>query len=999
MKKLVYFGWVFFLFACSSPTSKTLVFVPQKATGKVAEKGEVESYSLENFNEIDTIQSARSIQEEKLSNYASLVLISTPKEALHFHQQTEIERFIQAGGKVLELGKWDADSIRNFASNQAIINYKNVTIPRAPDDNRFSKQVLHQRFDEPMELAVMSTGNVLIVERKGAVKMYDAISRKVKKVGQIPANDFEEDGLLGIALDPAFDQNHWIYLFYSPIGEDPVQFVSRFEFKDSVILASEKVLLKIPTQRLECCHSAGSLEFGPKGNLWISVGDNTNPFESNGYDPIDERPGRFPFDAQRSSGNTHDLRGKILRIKPEPDGTYSIPDGNLFPKDGSKGRPEIYIMGCRNPFRFAIDPRTYYLYWGEIGPDANKDDENRGPRGHDEFNQAKEPGFYGWPYFVGNNKAYRDVKYLRGTGEGVNDIEKLITDEFFDPEHPINDSPNNTGERELPPAQPAFIYYPYNRSAEFPMLGAGSRNAMAGQIYYSDEYLSPTAFPPFFDGKPFFYDWMRNWVFLVKMDENGDLIRLERFAPQIKYNNLMDMEFGKDGSLYTLEYGTGWFLENPDSRLSRVSYNPGNRPPRVSISANKITGSVPMTVQFTSEVKEDDGDQVKYKWWFDSEAPQSNEANPSFTFEKPGRFMVLLKVEDEHGAISNAMLEIQAGNEAPQINFQFAENQNISSNKSFWWQGMPIRYALSVSDKEDGELGAGIDPEAVTLTIDYLAEGVDLTEVIQGHQSGATAQTGERLIKVNNCQSCHQEKEKLVGPGFLQVAEKYRNQADAVDYLTNKILNGGSGVWGGQAMAAQAQLSDSEAERIAKYILELGQEKASDSQPLEGTIQTAAFQGGTFVLEASYTDDGGPKTDPITKYEQLILMPDGYIEAENYDETLGIIPKQFARDATPYLDNLRPGNHVLYHAIDLSSVRSVQYQWRDVWNGTIEMRLDSLDGPLLCSHTYVQDVTKADLRQAISPQKGFHDIYLVFKHDRGDAGQVGTLDGIRFNCR
>ena len=118
---------------------------------------------------------------------------------------------------------------------------------------------------------------------------------------------------------------------------------------------------------------------------------------------MDEREGRSPWDAQGSSANTDNLRGKILRIKPEPDGAYSIPDGNLFPKDGSAGRPEIYVMGNRNPFRLSIDARTGYLYWGEVGPDAGEDGPARGPKGHDEVNQARQAGNFGWPLFVGDN--------------------------------------------------------------------------------------------------------------------------------------------------------------------------------------------------------------------------------------------------------------------------------------------------------------------------------------------------------------------------------------------------------------------------------------------------------------------------------------------------------------------------------------------------------------------------------------------------------------------
>ena len=130
---------------------------------------------------------------------------------------------------------------------------------------------------------------------------------------------------------------------------------------DKLLLDSEKILLVIPTDR-HCCHSGGALEFGPNGNLFIAVGDNTNPFESSGFAPTDEREGRKAWDAQRSAANTNDLRGKILRIMPKADGTYAIPEGNLFPEGTPKTRPEIYVMGNRNPFRHSIDSETGYLY-------------------------------------------------------------------------------------------------------------------------------------------------------------------------------------------------------------------------------------------------------------------------------------------------------------------------------------------------------------------------------------------------------------------------------------------------------------------------------------------------------------------------------------------------------------------------------------------------------------------------------------------------------------
>ena len=88
----------------------------------------------------------------------------------------------------------------------------------------------------------------------------------------------------------------------------------------------------------------------------------SNPFESSGYAPLDERPGRAHFDAQGTSANTNDLRGKLLRIKPQPDGTYSIPAGNLFAPGEMGTRPEIYAMGFRNAFRFTRRHRRHGLH-------------------------------------------------------------------------------------------------------------------------------------------------------------------------------------------------------------------------------------------------------------------------------------------------------------------------------------------------------------------------------------------------------------------------------------------------------------------------------------------------------------------------------------------------------------------------------------------------------------------------------------------------------------
>ena len=296
---------------------------------------------------------------------------------------------------------------------------------------------------------------------------------------------------------------------------------------------------------------------------YISTGDDTNPFDSDGYAPIDERTGRQAWDAQRTSANTQDLRGKILRITPQLDGSYTIPDGNLF-SDTEEGRPEIYIMGCRNPFRISLDSQTGYLYWGDVGPDAGLTTSQRGPMGHDEINQAKEAGFFGWPYFVADNKAYTDYQFDTQTSGAS-----------FNAQNPSNASVNNTGASSLPAAQGALIWYPYGLSTEFPLLGDGGRNAMAGPLFRVEDYPESDArFPAYFDGKLFIYDWMRGWIMSVSLDSVGNYLSMEPFLPSMTFTRPIDMEMGPAGDMFLLEYGTNWFTQNADARLVHIHYQP-----------------------------------------------------------------------------------------------------------------------------------------------------------------------------------------------------------------------------------------------------------------------------------------------------------------------------------------------------------------------------------------------------------------------------------------
>ncbi|WP_204044053.1 ThuA domain-containing protein, partial [Acrocarpospora phusangensis] len=360
----------------------------------------------------------------------------------------------------------------------------------ASQSGSFEKVTLDDNTSNPMMLDVAKDGRVFYADRLGDLKIIKPTGATVTaaRFNVFTAN---ESGLMGLALDTDFDTNGWLYVFYSPSGANADR-LSRFTVVgDTLDMASEKVVLNVPTQRAECCHHGGGLVLDHKtGDLWLATGDNTNPFASDGYTPIDEQAGRASWDAQRTAGSTNDLSGKILRITPQDDATYTIPAGNLFAPGTEKTRPEIYAMGFRNPFRMGLDAKTGLLMVADYGPDAGATNPSRGPLGTVEWNLVSKPGNYGWPYCVGNNTPYIDY-----------DFATKVSGSAFNCAAPVNNSPNNTGLTNIPAAIPATIHYTGGTNPNsFPELNGGA--PMAGPVYRFDAALeSAVKWPAYWDGK------------------------------------------------------------------------------------------------------------------------------------------------------------------------------------------------------------------------------------------------------------------------------------------------------------------------------------------------------------------------------------------------------------------------------------------------------------------------------------------------------------------
>ncbi|MFG6201294.1 ThuA domain-containing protein [Nonomuraea sp. JJY05] len=554
----------------------------------------------------------------------------------------------------------------------------------------FEKVTLDGNTSNPMMVDVAKDGRVFYIDRLGEVKIIKPAGGTVTaaKLSVFTAN---ESGLLGMALDPGFDSNHWVYLYYSPTGTN-VDRLSRFTVTgDTVDLTSEKKILDVPVQRAECCHHGGGMVMDPKtGNLWLGTGDNTNPFASDGYTPIDEQSGRSSWDAQRTAGNTNSLSGKLLRIHPEADGTYTIPSGNLFVPGTAKTKPEIYGMGLRNPFRIGLDPKTGNIMLGEYGPDASSASATRGPQNTVEWNLVSKPGNFGWPYCVGNNTPYVDYNFATKQSGSP-----------FNCAAPVNDSPNNDGLTSLPPVIPATIWYHYAADPQnFPELSGGA--PMGGPVYRSDPNLqSDVKWPAYWDGKAVFGEWNNDKVWSLQLDETGSkLVEMNPILGSLSFKKPMDMKFGPDGALYMIEWGSGFGGDNADSGIYRIEYTKGTRPPIARATADKTDGPLPLAVKFSSEGSRDpEGKTLTYAWDLDGDGDtDSTDPNPSFTYEEGGDYSVVLTVKTPDGKTANASVAISAGNTRPTVSV------NVPPNGAFFEFGDQVKFKVTVTDPEDGTI-------------------------------------------------------------------------------------------------------------------------------------------------------------------------------------------------------------------------------------------------------------------------------------------------------
>jgi cytochrome c len=404
---------------------------------------------------------------------------------------------------------------------------------------------------EPMKMALHKNAqghvDVYFTQRLGLVRRYNGATGTITQLMQLSpvVSGGNSEGLNGIALDPAFATNGWIYLF---IGSRTIWNVSRFTLSGNTINpSSEREILRITTTTTRR-HATGSLRFDRDGNLWISVADNEEPY---------------------TAANTNSYLGKILRIKPRAfaddqtpqpglGSTYDVPTGNLFPPNTAQTLPEIYAMGLRNPFTLSLDSARRAVTWGDVGPDVFSVGSTNPSQWTEEHNFTTQPGNFGSPYWAGNQ-----ISVTSGGGT---------------PQSPVNNHNTNTGLTALPPALPALNSYARDC-------------AITGPVYYYDSTnTSRYKFPPHFHGAWFVADFNRSYIQVLGLNPTGTQIQGTPFTLMsgLPLDDPMELEMGPDGALYVINYA-GYRTTTARTGILRIEYQ-GACKPTVSLAARKPPG-------------------------------------------------------------------------------------------------------------------------------------------------------------------------------------------------------------------------------------------------------------------------------------------------------------------------------------------------------------------------------------------------------------------------
>jgi glucose/arabinose dehydrogenase len=248
----------------------------------------------------------------------------------------------------------------------------------------FTETTVASGITSPTAMAIAPDGRIFVCSQIGVLRVIKNGVLLATPFVTLTVDSTGERGLLGVAFDPHFNFNHYVYLYYTVPGTPAHNRVIRFTANGDVVLSgSGRVILELNSLSTATNHNGGAVHFGPDGKLYIAVGDNANG---------------------SNAQTLTNLLGKILRIN--SDGT--IPTDNPFIQS-TTARHEIWAYGLRNPFTFAFRGATNFMYINDVGQST-----------WEEVNLGQAGANYGWPATEGptTNTAYKSPVYYYGHSAG-----------------------------------------------------------------------------------------------------------------------------------------------------------------------------------------------------------------------------------------------------------------------------------------------------------------------------------------------------------------------------------------------------------------------------------------------------------------------------------------------------------------------------------------------------------------------------------------------------
>jgi glucose/arabinose dehydrogenase/PKD repeat protein len=511
----------------------------------------------------------------------------------------------------------------------------------------FSETNLAGDLNRPVALAFTPDGRLLVTNQPGQVRLIQnntLVTTPVLSLTDVICSNSER-GILGVAIDPNFATNNYIYLYYTfkrtgdcTLGgtqgaNHPVNRVSRFTLPNTNVINRASEVVLIDNIRSDGGnHNGGDLHFGPDNLLYISVGDAAKT---------------------ELARDSKTLSGKMLRINPSQ--TNVIPPNNPYANtagvrrcgdpagipagDGPCG--EIIAQGLRNPFRFAIDPTNGRLHINDVG-DGTWEEVN--------LWEPSNTGVvdYGWPVREGN--------CTRGSRTNCS----------------------------APPAGMTNPIHAYDHN-----IGCASITGGA--------FVPLGVWPASFDNSYLFGDYVCGKVFQMKADRSVNLN--SPFLSDLGRNSIVTMIFGPHNSTKALYYTT---IGGDVNRLEATGGN--NRAPTAKITANPSSGAAPLNVQFSATGSADpDGDPLTYDWNFGNGQTLngSTQSSPQRTYNTGGVYTATLVVRDNRGGVSQpATVRIDVGNSPP------VPKITAPTLSKRFTVGETLTLTGSATDKEDGNLAS-----------------------------------------------------------------------------------------------------------------------------------------------------------------------------------------------------------------------------------------------------------------------------------------------------